>query len=475
MENTRPVVIDQSGTDIHAEGDRIRAHGPVAQVELPAGVTAWSITGYEAGKQALSDQRFSKDARQHWTAFVNGEIGPDFPLIGWALMENLTTTYGSAHTRLRRLVAKAFTPRRVEAMRPAVHKTAVSLLDGLAASAPGEVVDLKARFAQPLAAGVICDLIGIPAGARGTILRGGEAQVDTTMSEEEIAASVERVLREMSALVEAKRQTPGDDLTTDLLAAQEENGSRLNDSEMVGTLLLLLATGTEPVANLVTNSVFALLSHPEQLELIRAGRASWHDAIEETLRTEAPVAHLPFRFAVEDVEIEDTTIRAGDPVLMNFAAMGRDPALHGATADRFDILRSSKEHLSFGYGIYRCIGMPLGWLETETAVSALFERFPEVALAVPPSEVKPQSTFIMNGRGELPLYLTTGHPAQVSATGGQGQLYLLRPCPTGTIGGRNGTRSLSGRKVSARRAILYYGSRAPGPDRSCTESQRPAA
>ncbi|MCW2933713.1 MAG: eryF [Actinomycetia bacterium] len=406
MNDISPVVIDQSGTDIHAEGERIRAHGPVSLVELPAKVTAWSITGYEAGRQAMSDHRFSKDARQHWTAFVNGEIAPDFPLIGWALMDNLSTTYGSAHTRLRQLVAKAFTPRRVEAMRPAVEKIVAGLLDRLATCAPGEVVDLKARFAHPLATEVICDLIGIPTAARGTILRGGEAVVDTTMSEEEIAASVGRVLQEMSALVEAKRREPGDDLTTDLLAAQEDDGSRLSESEMVGTLLLLLGTGTEPVTNLVTNCVFALLSRPEQLGLIRAGRASWRDAIEETLRTEAPVAHLPFRFAVEDIEIEGVTIRAGDPVLMNFAAMGRDPARHGATASRFDILRPSKEHLSFGYGIYRCIGMPLGRLETETAVATLFERFPDVSLAVPPAEVKPQSTFIMNGHSELPVCLT---------------------------------------------------------------------
>lgn len=406
MENVCPVVIDHGGTDIHAEGARIRAQGPIAQVELPGGVLAWSITGYEIAQQALSDHRFSKDARQHWTAFINGEISPDFPLIGWALMENLSTTYGSAHTRLRRLVAKAFTPRRVEAMRPTIEKTVASLLDNLAASAAGESVDLKARFSHPLAAEVICDLIGIPTEARGTILRGGEAQVNTTMTEEEIAASIEQVLREMSALVEAKRQTPGDDLSTDLLAAKEEDGSRLSDAEMVGTLLLLLATGTEPVTNLVTNAVFDLLAHPEQRQLVQTGSASWHDAIEETLRVEAPVAHLPFRFATEDLRIGGVTIPAGDPVLMNFAAAGRDPARHGPTADHFDVLRPNKDHLSFGHGIYRCIGMPLGRLEAEIAVSALFERFPDLVLAVSANQVQPQSTFIMNGRRELPVLLT---------------------------------------------------------------------
>jgi len=406
MENICPVVIDQAGTDIHAEAARIRAQGPVAQVELPGGVLAWSVTGYEAAQQALSDNRFSKDARQHWPALASGEIGPDFPLIGWALMENLTTTYGTAHSRLRRLVARAFTPRRVEAMRPAISKTVTSLLEHLASRPPGDTADLKAEFAHPLASGVMFDLIGIPAAARATILRGGEAQVDTTMTEEEIAASIGQVLQEMSTLVEAKRHTPGDDLTTDLLAAQEEDGTRLTDAEMVGTLLLLLATGTEPATNLLTNTVLALLAHPAQLQLIKTGQATWNDAIEETLRSEAPVAHLPFRFAVEDIHIGGVTIPAGDPVLMNFAAIGRDPAVHGTTAGHFDIQRAAKDHLSFGHGPYRCIGMPLGLLEIETALPALFERFPSLALAIPPAELQPQGTFIMNGRSSLPVYLT---------------------------------------------------------------------
>lgn len=407
MAHTDPVVIDLAGTDVHAEGARIRAHGPVAQVELPGGVTAWSVTGYEAGMRVLSDQRFSKDARQHWTAFINGEISPDFPLIGWALMENLSTTYGSAHTRLRRLVAKAFTPRRVEAMRPTIEGIVADLLVSLGSGAPGRPADLKAGFAHPLASRVMFDLIGVPEQARATILRGGEAQVDTTMTEEEIAAAVGAVIQEMGALVEAKRQAPGDDLTTALLAAKEEDGSQLNDGEMVGTLLLLLATGTEPATNLVTNTVFTLLANPGQLKSIRAGQATWQDAIEETLRLEAPVAHLPFRFAVEDVVIDGVTIRAGDPVLMNFAAMGRDPAVHGASADSFDVRRASKDHLAFGHGIYRCIGMPLGRMEAEIAVPALFDRFPDLSLAVQPGDVKPQSTFIMNGRSELPVTLTT--------------------------------------------------------------------
>ncbi len=405
MENVSPVRIDMTGTDVHGEGEAIRAHGPVAQVELPMGVRAWSITGYREGRQGLGDQRFSKDARQHWTAFKNGEIDPTFPLIVWARMEAMNTAYGEAHDRLRRLVGKAFTPRRVEALRPQIEKTVTGILDGLAQTAPGDVVDLKAKYSYPMVNEVMCDLIGVPAQARGTILRGGMAQVDSSLSEEEIGAAVGAVFGEMAGLVQAKRQEPGDDMASGLLAAQEDDGSGLTEQEVVGMLLLLLGTGTETVVNLVTNAAFALLTLPDQYELVKTGRVSWRDVIEETLRAEAPVVQMPFRFGIEDIEINGVTIPAGEPVLMNFGAMGRDPAIHGATADRFDAARANKDHLAFGYGMYHCIGTALALLEAEVALPALFARFPDMTLAVPAAQVGPQHTLIMNGRSELPVHL----------------------------------------------------------------------
>lgn len=401
-----PVVIDRTGRDIHAEGARIRANGPVARIELPGGVLAWSITDHELARQALTDHRLSKDPRQHWTDFAEGRIGEDFPLIGWVLMDNLTTRYGADHTRLRRLTAGAFTPRRVEAMRAEVEKAVDELLDQLDHCGPGEVVDLKARFARPMPARVICDLFGVPAEERERILRGGEANIDTSLTPEEAAANVEQWHREMLEFVESKRRSPGDDLTTDLVQIQEEDGSRLNDSELVGTLHLLLATGTEPVMNLLANATRALLTHPAQLALLRGGEVSWSDVIEETLRAEAPVAHLPFRFAVEDIEIGGVVIAKGDPVLINFAAVGRDRAVHGDGAGVFDATRTDKEHLSFGHGVYRCIGTPLARMEAEIALSALFRRFPDLELAVPAGELEPQVTFIMNGVQTLPVRLT---------------------------------------------------------------------
>lgn len=409
-----PVVIDPAGTDIYAEATRIREQGPVGRIVLPGGVLGWSVTGYEAAKQVLSDPRFSKDPRKHWTAYVNGEIGEDFPLIGWVLMENLTTMHGKDHTRLRRLTAGAFTPRRVEAMRRKIEKIAEDLIDGFASAQPGEAVDLKAHYAHPLPAQVICDLFGVPAESRAVVLRGGQVNVDTTITPEEAAANVEQWHREMLEFVETKRRNPGDDLTTDLIAARDE-GSQLSDTELVGTLHLLLATGTEPVMNLITNAVWMLLTHPDQRELVRSGRVSWQDVIEETLRAQAPVAHLPFRFATEDIEVGGVTIPKGEPVLVHFAAAGRDPDLHGETADRFDVTRANKEHVSFGHGVYRCIGSSLALLEAEIALSTLFRRFPDLTLAVPPEAIEPQITFIMNGRRSLPVHLTARIPVEAGA------------------------------------------------------------
>jgi 2-hydroxy-5-methyl-1-naphthoate 7-hydroxylase len=253
----------------------------------------------------------------------------------------------------------------------------------------------------------------VPARDRAQILRGGEVNVDTTISPEEAAANVEQWTRDLHAFAQAKQADPGDDLTSDLIAAQEEDGSKLTDAELMGTLHLMLATGTEPVMNLLANAVRALLTHPDQLALVRSGQVAWSEVIEETLRNQAPVGHLPFRFAVEDIDVAGVTIAKGDPVLINFAAIGRDPETHGADAAEFDVLRAEKEHLSFGHGAYRCIGYPLAQMEASVALPALFERFPDMALATPDDELRPQVTFIMNGLLQLPVRLS---PVPVGTT-----------------------------------------------------------
>ncbi|HJQ02153.1 MAG TPA: cytochrome P450 [Jatrophihabitans sp.] len=403
---SQPIVLDPTGQDVHAEGARLRAQGPIAEVMLPGGVRAWSVVGYDMLQQVLADERFAKDARKHWPAFIKGEISEDFPLIGWVLMDNMTTSDGADHARLRKLTAKAFTMRGTEAMRPMVESITHDLLDKLAAKEPGEVVDLKAEYAYPLPTRVVCDLFGVPEELRREVMRGGEVNTETTITHEEAVANVEQWHQAMYSLVDLKRRNPGDDLLSMLISLQEEDGSRLSDTEMAGTLHLMLGAGSETTTNLLSKAVVALLSHPDQYQMVLDGRVSWRDVIEETLRVESPIAQLPFRFTTEEVHIAGVTIPAGDPVLMGFAASGRDPLRHGETADKFDITRPDKEHLSFGYGVHHCIGAPLARLEGAIGLPALFERFPDIQLAVPADQVQPQGTFLLNGSATLPVRLT---------------------------------------------------------------------
>lgn len=407
-----PVVLDIAGKDVHAEGSQLRQQGSIARVELPQGVMGWVIVGHELATKLLTDPRISKDPRQHWPAYMNHEIRPDWPLSSWPAMDNMTTAYGSDHARLRKPVGKAFTPRRVRAMEPYIERTVARLLDDLAAVPPGEVVDLKKRFSYRLPASIICDLFGVPEEGRADILRGGEMTTDSSLTPEQAEANVLDWSQRFQELVQAKRETPGDDLTSDLIAA-EEDGVSLTDNELIGTLFVALGAGSETVMNLVNNAVYKLLIYPEQRAMVEDGRASWDDVIEETLRAESPINMLPLRFAVEDIEIDGVTIPKGDPILTGFGAIGRDPDIHGKDADEWDVTRANKAHLSFGHGTHGCFGAPLARLEARIALPALFNRFPALALAVRPDELEPQGTFIMNGWKTLPVSLTA--PANVAS------------------------------------------------------------
>lgn len=404
-----PVVLDRTGADVHAEAARLRSHGPVTPVVLPGDVRAWSVTGHDLVRRVLTDPRISKDPRRHWTAFANGQLDPDWPLLDWA-GDNMTTAYGADHTRLRGLISRAFTRRRVEDMRPRVERITRALLDDLAAVPDGEAVDLKAGYGTPLPGRVVCELFGVPEESRDAVLRGGEANTDTRIGGEEARRNVEQWQRAIGDLIEARRREPGDDLTSALIRAREEDGSRLSQDELLGTLNLILSAGSGTVTNLLCNAIVALLTHPDQYELVRTGRRGWEDVVEETLRNQSPIAQLPFRFAVEDVELDGVVVPRGEPILIAYAAAGRDPDLHGPTADAFDITRERKDHLSFGLGTHFCMGSSLARLEAGIALPALFERFPDLSLAVAPDELEPRGSFIMNAHAGLPVRLTRPTP-----------------------------------------------------------------
>lgn len=404
MEGRCPYKLDVTGQDVHREAQELREQGSgIAMVQLPGDVRGWVVVGHDLAMELLSSPKVSKNPRMHWPAWMNGEIGADWPLASWPTMENMTTAYGQEHQRLRRPVVKSFTPKRVRAMEPYIERTVQRLLDDLAKTPPGEVVDLKRAFSYQLPATIICDLFGVPEANRADILRGGEKTPDSSLTPEEAEANIRDWTAQFTQFIAAKREHPGDDLTTDLL--QCEGMDKLTDNELIGTLFVALGAGSETVMNLVTHAVLKLLTHPEQRAMVADGRASWDDVIEETLRLESPLNMLPLRFAVEDLELDGVTVPKGDPILMGYGAIGRDPEVHGSTAEDWDVTRPNKEHLSFGHGNHYCFGAPLARMEARIALPALLNRFPDMQLAVKTEDLEPQGTFIMNGHKRLDVIL----------------------------------------------------------------------
>ncbi|MFD7903132.1 cytochrome P450 [Kitasatospora sp. NPDC059722] len=397
-----PFVLDPLARDSAAEGALLRAAGPAVPVELPGGVAAWAVTRHAAARDLLTDSRLVKDAA-HWAAFQRGEVPKTWPLIGLAVPgPSMVTTDGAEHRRLRALVAQAFTPRRVELMRPRVEEITHRLLDALAAGGPE--VDLKSAFAFPLPMTVICSLLGVPESDHGVLRDLYERFFGIKPDPAGIQATIAGLNAFVNDLVAQRRSAPGDDLASVLLAADTEGGA-LTDAEAAATLRVIIAAGHETTVNLIGNAVRALLAHPEQLALVRSGLVPWDAVVEESLRWTPPTSNFLFRFAAEDIPVGDTVIPAGEPVLISYNAIGRDPAQHGITAEVFDVTRDASRHLSFGHGPHVCPGSPLARLEAGVALPALFERFPGLSLGVPDGELRPSPSLVVNSLLELPVRL----------------------------------------------------------------------
>ncbi|MFI9274776.1 cytochrome P450 [Kitasatospora sp. NPDC052896] len=397
-----PLRLDPLARDVAAEGALLRAAGPVAAVLLPGGVPAWAVTRHGAARELLTDHRLVKDAR-HWAAYQRGEVPSDWPLIGLAVPgPSMVTTDGEEHRRLRALVAQAFTPRRVELLRPRVEAVTAGLLDALAAGEPE--VDLKTAFAFPLPMTVIGSLLGVDEADHGYLRELYERFFGSVPDPAGIQATIAALNAFVGDLVRQRRERPGDDLTSALLAA-DVAGSELTDQEAAATLRVMIAAGHETTVNLISNAVRALLGHPDQLALVRAGEVPWSAVVEESLRWTPPTTNFLFRFASEPIEVGAVVVPAGDPVLISYHAIGRDPLRHGDTAELFDVTREPSRHLSFGHGPHVCPGAPLARLEAQVALPALFERFPRLALAVPDAELRSSASVVVNSLRELPVRL----------------------------------------------------------------------
>lgn len=395
------LVLDPTGSDTHAEHRALHARGPATPVDV-LGVRAWSVSDPALLKRLLVGKDVSKDARAHWPDFAT--VAPTWPLALWVSVQNMFTAYGGDHRRLRRLVSPAFGVRPVGALAPTVESLVTRLLDDIADSGD-EVVDLRERLAFPLPITVIAQLMGVPEDRRTGFRRLVEGVFTTTLGREEAAANAVSLYQALDELIEGKRVAPADDMTSFLIAVRDEEGDGrgLSDVELRDTLLLMISAGYETTGNALDQAVTLLLTHPDQLAHVREGRVGWTDVVEETLRLEPAVKHLPLRFAVVDVTLPDgRVIPEGAPVLASYAAANRHPSWHGEP-DAFDVTRAGKEHLAFGHGVHFCLGAHLARLEVATALRLLFARFPDMTLAVPAEELRPVPSLISNGHERLPV------------------------------------------------------------------------
>ncbi|MDT0381960.1 cytochrome P450 [Streptomyces sp. DSM 42041] len=386
----------------------LRAHAPVHRATLPSGVEAWLVTRYADARQALADPRLSKNPETHAERAAHGKGKVGIPGERSAnLMTHLLNIDPPDHTRLRRLVSKAFTPRRVAAFEPRVRELADRLIDTFADR--GEA-DLIHEFAFPLPIYAICDLLGVPAEDQNDfrdwaamMLRHGNAPRGG------VGRAVKKMRGYLAELIHRKREDLGDDLISDLIRASD-HGEHLTENEAAAMAFILLFAGFETTVNLIGNGTLALLRHPEQRAALEAalgrGDVAWlAGAVEELLRYDGPVEMATWRFAAEPLELGGRRIAAGEPVLVVLAAADRDPERFG-DPDVLDLARSDNQHLGYGHGIHYCLGAPLARLEGQIALSALFGRLPDLQLASDPDDLRWRGGLIMRGLRTLPVTFT---------------------------------------------------------------------
>ncbi len=274
----RPVLsLDPTAQDVHAEAARIRAAGPVVPVDV-LGVSAWAVSDNDIAQRILESPDFAMNSR-NWGALQRGEVPAGWPLLKIILGQNMGTSDGADHRRLRGPLIKAFTARRVQSMAPGIKAITQSLLDEIGRRAeqnPRTPLDLKELFATPLPIGVICALFGVDRQHEADLHRLCDNLFDTTSGPETVAATEAGLHAFMSRLLDAKTAEPGDDLTSALLAQNAaESGARANREELIDTLILVLAAGHQTTINFFTNTLLSLMTHPGTLAAVRAGQHSW--------------------------------------------------------------------------------------------------------------------------------------------------------------------------------------------------------
>ncbi|MET9324860.1 cytochrome P450 [Streptomyces sp. NPDC003038] len=370
----------------------MRSRCPVQSVPSGSGGhTSYMVTGYAEAREALGDARLSKDTAAFFAG--KGSLRRLHP----AVAHHMLASDPPQHTRLRKMVTKAFTTGAVAELRPFIGRVTDELLDQWPV---GEQFDFMAGLAVPLPVIVICELLGVPQGDRPDVQR-WSAELFAAGKPDVIDAASHSMADYITALVAAKRLNPGASLLDRLISARDGD-DRLSEEELVSLAVLLLVAGHETTTNLLGNAALALLQHPAELNRLRKNPDDVPAVLDELLRFDSPVSTATFRFTTEAVTLGGTDIPAGVPVLVALGAANRDPERF-PSPDLLDLDRDAAGHLSFGHGIHRCVGAPLAKAEAEIALRTVLRRFPGIRLAAPPDRLDWRHTRLVRGLAALPV------------------------------------------------------------------------
>ncbi|MGY3202952.1 cytochrome P450 family protein [Streptomyces sp. TE5632] len=391
---------DGAAAEPYAVYAALRAEGPVHRVHVPGSGDSWLVVTHEAVRRALTDPRLRNDIRHSASWETDG---------GHAVGRNMLQSDPPRHTRLRRLVAGHFTPGRIAGLRPRIEDVARELLAELPEQG---TADLVSGYALPLPVTVICEVLGVPVADRAAFHTWSNELVMPT-GEEAAAASAGALAGYLTELIAEKTRVPDGSLLAALAAATDDastgpapepEAGGLTPEELLGMAFLLLVAGHETTVNLISATLYSLLTHPDQLARLRADPSLIDGTIEESLRYNSPVHAGAFRFAAERLDLAGTRVDAGDAVLVSLAAASRDPSAF-PDPDRFDITRRPRGHLGFGHGPHHCLGAPLARAEATIALRLLLDGCPSLAFATDPTALVWRTSTLLRGLKELPLRL----------------------------------------------------------------------
>ncbi|MFC9112204.1 cytochrome P450 [Streptomyces sp. NPDC057092] len=371
----------------------MRSACPVQPVPTGSGGRpSYLITGYAEARAALGDARLSKDTAAFFAGKESGRrLHP-------AVAHTMLASDPPQHTRLRKLVTKAFTTGAVAELRPFIARVTDELLDQWPDNEP---FDFVAGLAVPLPVVVICELLGVPQADRPDVQR-WSAELFAVGEPDVIDTASHAMADYMNYLIAAKRLDPGNSVLDRLISARD-GYDHLSEEELVSLAVLLLVAGHETTTNALGNAVLALLLHPAALDRLRANPDAIPAAVDELLRFDSPVSTATFRFTTEAVTLGNTDIPADIPVLVALGAANRDPARFPAP-DQLDLDRNAAAHLAFGHGIHRCVGAPLAKTELDIALRAVLTRFPGIRLAVSVDRLDWRRTRLVRGLASLPVW-----------------------------------------------------------------------